>query len=1049
MDNNNSRKTVFFIATAFFLSGGCGLVYESLWTRYLADLMGGTSLSHFVVLTVFMGGLALGAILIGRLVDQGRNGLLYYGFLEVGIGLYAVIFPILFSWAAGAFTYLGTNLGAGSIGLLFLKLLVAFLLISIPSVAMGGTLPAVTRYLTRSQEGLRRNISLLYAINSLGAVVGILAGGFFLVYRYGLSGSMIYVGSFNICLGVAALVAARYLVLGKAAVSGAEVSADRRREGELDARIYKPYAVHRAMIAAGLSGFAAMALQIAWIRYFIIVLGASHSAFTIVVAAFIFGIGLGSLLVRSRLVGSIPLPTMLAGVFAFTATTVGLGLFFSGRLPFEIGRFLAIITHTPYAWPFYLILKFGACFTLMLLPTVASGMILPLCVRIAGRSSERVGRDVAMVYAINSLGALLGIGITSQVLFRMLTLPRTLQFILMIYLAATIFLAFLLKGKGRKRILSLIAVLIVTHLVFWRPWSPIRLHLSRIDFSIESLTYQKFVKMQNEVMLVVEDRQGPDVQVTVFDFLSKKNPIRSMFINGKADASNNNLNSSDLRTEVLLGHLPVLLHPAPQNAFVLGLGSGITSGEILKFPEMRKVVSAELADEVFEASKTFAADNGRFWENPKHRMVIDDGKTFLRLSKDKFDVIAMEPTNVWQKGMAGLFSEDFFRLVKSRLTEDGVVAQWLHTYELDDLTFNIVLKTFSLIFPSSSVFEMGGGDILLVGYNEQWQFDPQQLEKRFYQSQVLESQKKVGNANPAILLLREIMSRNDFEKYTTVVKAPVNTENFPVLEKAAEYGHFIKAPEYGRFKRSFATILQKQDSRLNPDEKDLLINDYFKQLGIDQTQLQTMSNSKSLELDRLRESLKFMALDQLVAETQELPEEILRTFDPQLVEVITHPSYGKSIDEMTPAEAYHMLNGELLIWKKAASQLWTPRVERLQQLYDRFATVVDRENAGMVARNTAMSLAYGRACGAAIPFFRLAEQKGAMTIESLRPADIMAAFYCEVREGDVKKASDWWQVIEHENIPLLDVMIADKATLDIKLGGDPPLPVYGEFPDRW
>jgi predicted membrane-bound spermidine synthase len=1041
MDKKNSHKTVFFVATAFFLSGGCGLVYEVLWTRYLADLMGATSLSQFVVLMVFMGGLSLGAILIGRLVDRGRNGLAYYGWLEVGVGLYAVLFPFLFSKVAGLFIFVGANFEPGSLALLVLKLLIASLLIAVPSVAMGGTLPAVTRYITRSQSGLRRNISLLYGVNSLGAVAGVLAGGFFLVYRYGLSRSMIYVGAFNVCLGVAVLAFIWFSSRNKEFYSEPDNGGYRRREEQADTRIYRPDDVKLAIGAAGVSGFAAMALQIAWIRYFVIMLGATHSAFTIVVAAFIFGIGLGALLVRAKWLGRFPLPSVLVCLFALISTTLGLGLFFYAQLPFETVRLLSVIAHTPYAWPFYQILKFGICFALMLLPSVASGMILPLCVRIVGRGSERVGRDVAVVYAVNTLGALLGIGITSQFLFRMLTLPRTLQVILLIYLAATIFLAFLLKEKGRKRILALSTVLVLVNLIFWRPWSPVQLHLNRVDFSKGSSTYEDFTKVNNEQTIVVEDRQGPDVQVTVMDVFTDKKPFRSMFINGKADATNKQ-DSSDFATEVLLGHLPVLLHPAPRNAFVLGLGSGITSGEILKFPGMRKVVTAELAAEVFEASKTFAADNGRFWENPRHRMVIDDGKTFLRLSKEKFDVIAMEPTNVWQEGMAGLFSEDFFKLVKSRLADDGIVAQWLHIYELDDLTFNIVLKTFSRIFPVSSVFKVGYGDIILVGYNEQWQFDPLKLEQRFYQPQVLESQKKVGNDNPSALLLREVMSRDNFKEYTAVVQAPVNTENFPVLEKAAEYGRFIKHP---------ITILTGHDSRLDPDGRGLLILDYFKQFGIDKDQLQQLVNSKIIESDKLRESIRFKAIEQLWEGTQDIPAQTLKSFisDPQLAEIITHPTYSMSTDDMTMQEAYNMLQGELLIWQKAASQLWTPRPERLQQLYDRFATGVDRKDAGIVARNTALSLAYGRACGAAIPFFRLAEQAGAMTTESLRPADIVTTFYCELREGDVEKARNWWQIIEMENIPLIDAMIADKATLDIKLGGDQPPPVYGKLPSRW
>ncbi|MEN8136247.1 MAG: hypothetical protein ABFS18_12045 [Thermodesulfobacteriota bacterium] len=1043
MDKNSRHITVFMVATAFFLSGGCGLIYEVLWTRYLADLMGGTSMSQFVVLMVFMGGLALGAMLIGRLVDRGRNGLLYYGWLEVGVGFYAVLFPFLFSKVSGIYIFLGSSFEPGSSPLLTLKLLTTSLLIALPSVAMGGTLPAVTRYLTCSQEGLRRNISLLYGINSLGAVLGILAGGFFLVYRFGMANSMIYTGTINICLGLTVLSAAWFQASKEAVVcKGGEDSPHRRLDEALDGRIYQPYAMRRAIVAAGLAGFAAMALQIAWIRYFAIVLGATHSAFTIVVAAFIFGLGLGSLLVRSRWIGRFPLPTVLTCVFTINSTIMVFGLFFYGRLPFEIGRLLGIIAHTPFGWPFYQTLKFGTCFALMLLPTVASGMILPLCVRIVGRSSERVGRDVALVYGVNTIGALLGIGITSQLLFRILSLPRTLEFIVFIYLAVTIFLAFMLEEKGRKRILGATIGLVTLQLFFWQPWSPVQLFVSRLDFGkSQSFKYEDFVKM-NSFYQVVEERQGPDVQATVLDvFVPGEDVYRSLLINGKADAANKR-GSPDVATQILLAHLPMLLHPTPKNIFVLGLGSGITSGEILKFPEVDKLTTAELAGEVFEASKTFAADNGRFWENPKHRMVIDDGKTFLRLSEEKFDVVSMEPSNIWQEGMADMFSEDFFRLVRSRLASGGVVVQWLHTYDVDDLAIKIVMKTFSRVFPAASVFQVNRGNVLLVGYDEHWRFSPQNLEQRFYLSQILEGQKKIGNPNPSTLLLREILGRDSFQTNTMAMTIPVNTENYPVLEQVAEYGRFIKQPP---------TILQVYDSRLNPDGKDLLVDEYFNQVGIDQNQMQTVSTSTAMAgNDKLRASFNFKALEQLWAGLPALPPQNLQSFipDPQLREIALHPLYRLDPAKMTSEEAYSMINAELLIWQKAASQMWTPRPERLQRLFDKFASGVGRETAGIVARNTALSLAGGRACMAALPFFQIAEELGELTAEKLQPAGIRTTFYCEMRAGDPDKARSWWEVIEQYNIPVLDAMIDDKVTLDIKLGGQPPPPVYGRLPNR-
>lgn len=1037
MPKTTQRGIVLFVSTTFILSGVCGLIYEVLWTRFLADLLGGTALSQFVVLMVFMGGLALGAILIGRQVDRGGNGLLYYGWLEVGIGFYAVLFPVLSAMATRTFYFLGANFEPGSPGLLLLKIFIAALLIALPAVAMGGTLPAVTRYLTASRHGLRRNISLLYGLNSLGAVLGVLAGGFFLVHWFGQSASMLFTGILNLVLGIFVLSFARFVSRWPES-SGEEESYHSSRLGEnLDDVDYSPATSRKAVIAAGLAGFAGMALQVAWIRYFAIVLGATHSAFTIVVAAFIFGIGLGALLVRSRWIGKLSLPLVLSATFLLTLATLVMGLGFYGRLPFEIGKFLAIIAPSPYAWPYYVVLKFVICFLLMLLPSMASGMILPLCVRIAGRSKQ-IGRDVALVYGVNTLGALLGIGVTSQLLFRMLTLPRTLQFIMLVYAAATIFLAFMLQEKGRKRILTFTVVLLAAHFLLWQPWSPLQLFIGRLHFEENKpIKYSEFIKTceQNEV---VAELHGPDVDVTVVDSVNDNIPFRSLLINGKADASNN-LSGPDMATQILLSHLPMLLHQAPRNIFVLGLGSGITSGEVLKFPTVKKVTTVELAAEVFAASKYFAEDNGRYWENPKHRMVIDDGKTFLQLSKEKFDVISMEPTNVWQEGMAGLFSEDFFRLVKSRLAEGGLVVQWLHTYELDELTVNMILKTFSRVFPDASVFQVGHGDFLLLGYDEQWRFLPIVLEHRFYRADIREAEENIGNANPSAFLLREVMDRESFKQYTAALRVPINTENFPVLEKAAEFGRFIRQP---------VTIFQGYDSRVDPDGRHSLINDYFKQIRFDPEQVKVVVDAMAPGVnDKLRNSLKLRMMDE--SRTGEAavpaPEMLKYIDDPELREIIMHPDYRQAPDKIAGGDLYNRLRAELVLWNKAASQIWTPKPERLQQLYGRFALGVDRGAAGLVARDIAVSLAEGNACDAAVPFLRLAEEKGGVKPENMEPMEIVGVFYCEARAGEPRKALEWWKLIEQRKIPQSEFLQAVKTNLDIKLGGTPP-PVYGKLP---
>lgn len=1030
-------KTV-VVATAFFLTGGCGLVYESLWTRYLSELTGGTALSQLIVLIVFMGGLALGAMLIGKLVDRkpGR-GLFIYALLELGIGSYAILFPVLHRASTNLYSTLGANITGGDFRLMILKVVLSLMLIVIPSVAMGGTLPAVTRYLTKNHATIRARISLLYGINSLGAVLGILLAGFFLVYHYGMNASMQYTGAFNMLIGLTALLF-DFTTRGAAGNRSKDTQANDLLEIP-DQYTYTTPEIRLAIIVAGLSGFAAMALQVAWIRYFVIFLGATHSSFTIVVAAFICGIGAGSLLVRTRIVGRYRLPDVLLVLLLMTTTTFLLELFIYSRLPFETGRILGIFARLPFSWPFYSMTKFGIIFLVMLPITVSSGMILPVCISICERSARHIGRDVGRVYAVNTVASLLGILFAGQFLFRMLDLPTTLQVIMFIYLGTALFLTFALGvNANRKRFGVFLAVLFITNIAFWKPWSPTELFVYRINFSHnEPIFYKDFLDFIRQ-KTIIDNLHGPDAHVTVLESTKNNNDTyRSLFINGKPDAGT----SGDMPVQIMTGHVPILLHSDPQDVFVLGLGSGITTGEVLKYRAVNQVTTVELAAEVFAASKSFADYNNRFWENARHTLIIDDGMNTLRLSREKFDVIILQPTNIWQAGMPGLFSEDFFKLVRSRLKPGGLAAQWMQTYLVDDRTVNLVLKTFSAIFPRASVFQFDENNILLIGYDNQWQFDPQDMIKRFNQPQIRKAQRKLGNISPEALLLREVVDRESFFQYTRVLPVPLNTLNFPVLEQSAEYGLFMQES---------SALVQTLDSRTNPDSHDMLIHEYIQETGLSSEQISNLIDSDIARNNpKLKNSIIFMLFEELWPKEQTSPPlDLLSSIqDAQLREIIRHPGYRKPPGQMTANEAYNLLGAELMIWYKAASQLWHPDPERLKQLYARIVTGTDQETAGKVARDAGFSLAIGGSCEMAIPFFAAAKATGSLTPESLTPQEMSVIFNCDVQAGDTEQATYWWETIRSRQISITPALQANKANLDILLGESAPSPENGRLPN--
>lgn len=1030
------------VPTTFFLSGGCGMVYAGLWSRYLAELTGSPQLAEHMVLLLCMGGMGLGAILVGRRVDRHDNALIVYGGLAIGTGLYALLFPLLFKMLAYFYCQVGSRLASGSAVLDFLQILLALLLLIVPSMAMGGTLPAVIRHLSKRDEKLRGDLSLLYGLYSLGAGVGLLASGLFWVYRFGFDLCMHYAGASNLIIGLGVLFFARFSAFSMRPASGGAADAlFVRRVGEnLDGKIYDLPTVRRALIFAGLSGFITLALQVAWYRYFVIELGASQSLFTMVMSGFFCGIGMGALLARSRLVGRLPLSQLLVGLSALLTFTLGAGLLFYGRIPFETVRLLSLIAPVPLGWPYFQGLKFSICFILMVLPTATAGMILPVCARIATRGHERVGRDIALVSAVNSLGALLGIALTYQLFFRFLSLSHTLWLILLISSGSTAYLAWALAGNRRRIIVGGSALVALSNLLLLPLWSSEQLYVSQLDFmQLPPLDYQRFSK-SNENKVVVDERQGPVALVTVLEDLVENRPIRTLIVNGQPEALiSRDRDGKGRAAQLMLADLPGLLHPAPADILVLGVGTGITSGEFLQFPEVRKLTTAEPIWEVFEAAKIFEADNNRFWDNPRHRLVIEDAKSFLRLSSEKFDVITIQGGNTLYGGMSDQYSEEFYRIVKERLTPGGLVAQGLKIARFDDRTVNIVLRTFSRFFPTASIFMISTEEILLVGYDQQWRFDPGNMDRRFDQPQIKATLKRMGNLNPTALLLREVMSRASFRDYTTALTIPVNTSNLPILEEAAEYGQFINEP---------VTVFQQHDSRVDPDGQDLLVGEYSLRFPLNQKVLDAVVDSSVVDdTDKLRQSLNFRRLAELWKGGQAGPPlaALASIDDPQLREIITHPYYRMDPDRLGANDAFNLLGAELLLWGKTASQLWTPEPKRLQELYDRFAAQVGDGDSGRVARNAALALARGRACRTALPFFRIAEARGQLVPDRLAPAEIATVFACEVKVGEPEKARRWWQVIEQGQLEVTEEMQLNKTSLDIKLGGVAP-PVYGSLP---
>jgi predicted membrane-bound spermidine synthase len=797
------------VMLCLFVSGAAGLVYEVAWSRYLALFLGHTSYAVVAVLVAFMGGLALGNLWLGHFADRTPRPLAVYAWLEIGIGVYALAFPFWYDLCYDLFVAVGRGLEPGTATSLALKFAFSLLTVLLPTVLMGGTLPVVTRLLTRSLSELREKIAGLYFVNSAGAVAGTFLADFWWLPAIGLEYTIYAGAAMNLAVGAAAMFVSGWIKEGRmatVAVAGwtpAEVDASRSPAVEPDAVragnqasdaanaeanfAFDPPQLRLAVIGIGLSGFVAMLYQIAWTRMLALALGSSTHAFSLMLITFIAGIAVGSWVIyRWRRLGN-PL-TAFAWIELALAGAVLVSMFFYELLPYWFVRLARLIANRQEAYPLYEAVQGLICVAVMFVPTVCLGMTLPLVSRVATREAARTGRSVGRVFAVNTLGTVLGAGLTGLWLMPALGLART--FALGVALNALIGLAILLAGRWRGSkplVIGVPATVVVAFALgqhFAGVW-PETLNLGLFRQQLVPSSRREFRETARSLVTHYH-RDGASASVVVQS--PPGSDLLFLKVNGKTDAST----GGDMNTQILSGHLPLLLRPASSDVLVVGIGSGITVGAVTRHPGVQRVDAVEISPEVVAAARHFRAANHNALEDPRVRVYEEDAKAFLLLTDRRYDVIISEPSNPWMAGVAGVFSLEFYETCRSRLAPDGLMLQWIQLYEFSDAGMDMVLATFSRVFPYVSVWQSLRADLLLVGSTQPPNVDLAALAARLAVPAVQQDLARVGLDNVPLLLSQEIIA---FPNGALVppFESRVHSDYFPVLEYLAQRDFFARA----------------------------------------------------------------------------------------------------------------------------------------------------------------------------------------------------------------------------------------------------------------
>lgn len=797
------RRTRWFLPviwTAFFFSGAAGLVYEVVWARYLNLLVGGTAWAHVLVLSAYMGGLALGSWFFGRFVDRLKEPIVLYTYLELAIGLWGLAFPLIFTLGSRFYILLAGTVGAtGPAGSLS-KMLVAALLLTPSTFLMGGTLPLLVRGVVTIPDRVGRSVAVLYAINSLGAVTGALTAGFVFVPALGLSLSLTTAAGMNILVGIGLLAAWRYGAMvrpetgevSEEASNASTVASDVPVRGAAPTNEFPGAGEDRlellarlAVWGAGFSGLVVMVYEVSWIRLLSTILGSSTYSFTLMLSAFITGIALGSLIARRLAAGGRPFLW-----FAIAQAAIGVSLLLTlplyARLPFLFLDLQQVVARTPGGYVLHEVLKYLYCLALMLPPTIASGAALPLATDVAARLRRQVGRPVGQVYAVNTLGTILGSLLGGLVLLPLLGVRLTMESGILLNLAVGTGLLALHPVMDSRRLRSVgvgFGALFLLYLVVAPAWDQRALASGVFRWHQgEEVTPQRFREELErlDVIFYREDINGTVAVLRIGDHLN-------LVVNGKADASTFR---NDQITQTLIAAIPAMLVPDAKRALVVGLGSGQTAGHLLRYP-LERVEVVEISPGVVKASHFFDHINGRPLDDGRTLLATQDAKTFLLTRPEaRFDLILSEPSNPWIAGIGGLFSLEYFETLRDRLEPGGAVAQWIHAYEQDDETLGSVILTFGQAFPYVTVWSMSNADLLLVGTVEPPVWDFARASAALERPGVTEDLARIDIRDLFTLLSRQLMSP------LRVAEANsrggwLNTDEFPFLEYRAPRAFFL------------------------------------------------------------------------------------------------------------------------------------------------------------------------------------------------------------------------------------------------------------------
>ncbi|MBI4786378.1 MAG: fused MFS/spermidine synthase [Chloroflexi bacterium] len=719
-----------FLYVVFLLSGFSGLAYQVVWIRRFGLIFGVTAFATSAVLSAYFAGLALGSWLAGRRLSRWRvHPLKLYAFLEVGVGAYALAIPFLLDSLNIVYAAVFPLLENSFYLLSLLRLFFSALVLIIPTTLMGATLPLLTEALAERVKNVTVNVSGLYAVNTLGALLGASFSGFYAIREFGMFETTLLAVAGNWLAALGAVIIARRL--GAVAPQPSKPQPETRRE-------FSPR-YKALLLGLFLSGFAALGYEVVWTRVLSLFMGRTVFAYTTILCSALLGIAVGSWLLRYASPW-IRRPVRVLALLELAVAALSL---------LSIGVISqAVPNQTDWGLP----VSLGV---ILVIPNALLGATLPLAIRVYQAEFKHIAQSVGDLYSANVLGGVLGSFATGFVLLTLLGSQYTVVFLAV--LNGFVALLFYRYAESGSRTWAWVGVgASALAVVFF---------LLQPQFLFDGI--RRGIFGEEEILFHQEDVEGI---VTV----TQQGIHRTIYLNGSQE-SNDRPGLLDVHRG--LAHLPLLLHPNPERILVVGLGSGTTAGAATQQP-VKEIRVVELVPGMYQGAAYFAESNYDILNDPRVNLRVDDGRNHLLLTRDKFDVIEADLILPWHVGANNLYAAEYYRLVAARLKPNGIVAQWLDT-GLPAEEYKLLLRTFISVFPNTTLWRSGN---YAVAMPSGIRIDQDLLRARFADRKLAKALLESGFYDLDTFLGSFVMGPEDIRRY--VGAGPILTDDHPYLEFA-------------------------------------------------------------------------------------------------------------------------------------------------------------------------------------------------------------------------------------------------------------------------